>query len=283
MGISSRLNREGEKPGRLPEIVIEEPVENEYLEFDVETEVGELGLINMKSEYLWWCEEEEWYNAGFAAMNFKILFPDRIAELDLYSKWEKMKAEYKKHLDSENWSIVARQAMFLKILFPDKVGQLGLEEFKQSLFENLASEFDAEWFKIFEYVKCVKVLYPDQNITELIKKHSLTTEWDKRCQDLSANLSENKELYRVSCSLMGLRVAFLDGVKINKQQWEEMEGLYRERTQKDLWYNALSEAANLKILSAKEVKVTNQGIELVMGDKEDFKDGLAERPERRLK
>ncbi|NQV12908.1 MAG: hypothetical protein HQ530_01250, partial [Parcubacteria group bacterium] len=90
-------------------------------EFDVEKEVSEEDWGKMRENYERYCQEGDWWEATCQAMNFKVLFPDKIAELNLESRWAQMKERYEQDCQGENWEYATYQAMNLKILAAKEV------------------------------------------------------------------------------------------------------------------------------------------------------------------
>ena len=146
----------------------------------------------MKRNYEKKCRENAWWEATYMAMCLKILFPEKVGELELNKKWKKMLQKYRFYDESNNneWNLTYLGMRF-KILFPEKVGELELDK-----------------------------------------------------------------------------------------KWEKMKKRYEDDCRRKSWWSALDLAASLKVLAAKQVKITDQGLELIMEDQEDFKDEVLERPER---
>ena len=185
----------------LEDLVVEKEESCQRLEFDVEKEVSGERWQNMKAYYEKKCQQENWFKAAEQAMHLKILFPDRVDELELESKWDRMKIKYEELCRMEEvWDVIMHQAMFLKILFPDRVKELELESI-----------------------------------------------WD------------------------GMKVNYEELCK-GEKRWSQGE---------KRWQFVAEEAMILKVLTTKEVEITDQGLELIMPAKEDYRSEITPRPERK--
>ena len=284
MGIKNRLEQvdgQLEKPAKLADVVVEEPVEKKGLEFDVESEVSEEEVRELKV-YFEDCSQVDnwsrWRDASGFAVSFKNLFPDRIAELRLDgSKWEKMKAVYNKFYNEGKKLRATKQALYLKILFPDRVKELDLD----SEWEEFKSEFDVvctdnDWFYATNQAMRLKILFPEK-ISEL----ELEEKWTKMKEEYKDYYSL-EDWWHTTVLAVGLKILFPDRVKELKleERWENMKGLLRRYSQNRKQWSFAMQASYLKILASKEVKITDQGMELVVGNNEDFEDKVGNRPER---
>ena len=189
MGIRKHFEKKSpDQDLKLQDLSLEQE-ESPELKFDPETEISKTDWQEMKGQLKSDRRNKNWQNFAYQAMSLKILFPDRVSELDLDdSALQGMKDALESDRQAIDWW---DQAMRLKILFPDKTAELGLDSAWQGMKDQLVS--------------------------------------------------------------------------------------YRQRNN---WYGFADQAMSLNILAADEVKVTDQGLELIMR-KEDFKQTKKPRPERK--
>ena len=66
-----------------------------------------------------------------------------------------------------------------------------------------------------------------------------------------------------------------------EDKWAEMKKVYEWDCQRGNWLRTAIQAMHLRILAAKEVRITDQGLELVMQEPETFHRDIPPRPVRR--
>ena len=68
---------------------------------------------------------------------------------------------------------------------------------------------------------------------------------------------------------------------LDEEAWQGMKRELEILRQKEEWEEFFKQVMEMKILAAKEVKITDRGIECVMPSKESFRESKPERPVRR--
>ena len=277
MGIKKRLEQKPEGPGRLDEVVVEEPNEKKKgIIFDVETEIGEEGWEKIKAFY---DSKRDKGRLSILAERLKIIFPDKIDRLDLDGIWEKLKALYG---DNESLVINISSATTIKILFPERVSELDLES-KWLAFKEDFKGSSINKVGLGIYIKQaseLKILFPN-HIDEL----DLESKWED-IKEGYEKLKQEKRWLLVSNQLARFKMLFPE--KMEELNWQENLGQMINNFRFDFGDNeglknanlAILMARNLKIIAAKEIKITDQGMELVMPEKEEFEDKVPDRPER---
>mgnify|MGYP006865039859 CR=1 FL=1 len=285
MGIKKRLEQrdnQPEQPAKLADVVIEEPLKKAGgLEFDVETEVDDRKREGMLKDFEDDCEKNAWASAADRGMSLKILFPNRVTELGLEEKWEGMVDCYKSWCYEDNWNNVADQAVRLKILFPDKVKELDLQDKWEDMKEWYETRcIDGTLESSLIMAKNLKILFPER-VGELELESKL--KWG----DIKARYyyhCRNKRKWSQAFIKMAIGVKILFPERMVElgieNKWQQMKESYEDFCKLEEWKLATIQAMNLKILAAQEIKITDQGLELVMENEEEFADDIPERPER---
>ena len=94
----------------------------------------------------------------------KILFPDKMVELNLDSAWQGMKDNLESSRRNDYWLDFASKAMRLKILFPDRVTELDLND---SAWQGMRDELESyrdnnEWWRFANQAMYLKILAADK-------------------------------------------------------------------------------------------------------------------------
>ena len=276
MGIKKRLEQisnQPEQPDRLTDIVVEEPVEKKGLDFDVETEVSQEVWESMVANYKQNCEEDVWETALKMAYDLKIIFPERVGELGLEDKWEDMQEVCGLYFDEGSWDDGAEMAIYLRELFPERFDELQIDNHEVEILEDHCDYCDrGAWFVATISAANFKILFPDKvkSLKLEYKWKNMLGEYYRMDQDQIARQAVNlKILFPDKASELGL-----------EDKWKELKGEYLKACQNERWWEVARLAAELKILAAKEIRITDQGVELVVGSNEEFEDKTPPRPER---
>ncbi len=193
--------------------------------------------------------------------------------------WQNTKNELESFRHENRWWVFATRAMCLKILFPDKTAELDLDPAWQGMKDALESYRQADnWWNFANQAMQLKILFPDK-----------TAELD--LNDLAWQGMKNKlEYYRQGSwhafadQAMNLKILFPDRtaeLDLNDSAWQGMKEELESDRRNNNWGDFTSQATELKILAANEVKVTDQGLEITMRPLESFKSEKKPRPERK--
>ena len=270
----------GQRPDevKLQDLTVEVPEPKTKIEFDVEKEISEEDWEAMKGEYEKQCQDEDWWEAANQAMALKILFPERVEELDLDNKWPMMKRCHDGgRVNPAAASAVERNmCLSLKILFPERVTELKLADRWPRI--KRAYEINNTYSQAIEFATSLKILFPGRE-AEL----ELENIWLKMKDAYEREWHGSYTIGKVKAASF-LRILFPKRVSELEleNKWPLMREEYKRFCDADNWFNAIRRAAYMKILAAKEVKVTDQGLELVMpGEQEGFRQKAEPRPTRK--
>lgn len=195
---------------------------------------------------------------------------------------------------------VFEREIFLEYIAPLKLNYPNFDFIKffqdqeDGILEELANFSDLEIIlgranceDYVKYIALLKILLPSVKLPESAKvlptiRESLRELRDENRWDLFIKLAGYASL------------AFSDGfetINVSEKDWKNMINEFKKWSwQKkanfatQLWpsFNIfLEDAMLLKILAAKEVRITDQGLELIMPEKQDYKSKIPPRPERR--
>lgn len=195
-------------------------------------------------------EEDYWGELPYFMVYLKVLFPDKVAELEFDKKWDGLKQNLEKNRNSEKWYMFGVHAMQLKILYPNKNKTKELE-LDSSVWEKIKEEMDSNrsdknWRAFIQMVEVLKILF-----SEKFKEIGLTdNDW----------LEMKKEVRRDPIIFL-----FPRGTGQDRPAW------------------IAETAASLKIAAADEVVIEDDKFEVVMdaGDEKGFKQMKKERPVRK--
>jgi hypothetical protein len=157
----------------------------------------------------------------------------------------------------------------LKTLFPEKVHQLSLDDQTHdkliNLYDFLKSrrQDEAETRKVLRLAASIKFLFPQfgDEWSEITKRG---TEVDIMGTEVLDRLAVSKKWGQFAFVSRQLRYLFPeDRLDASNVAWEGMRAALERRRNKD-WLLYAELAANMKVLTAEKVTITEQGLELVM-------------------
>ena len=270
----------------IKDLTTEEPSKKEGLPFDPEKEITEkdwnvirrnLGLMFRGRKESHTSFDWPLFFSHIAAA--KLLFPEKVNELGID---EHALEEMKQDLEGHPGTIASFLVMDanIKIFFPGGKG-IETEDFFSDAKKTLQRYRSQEnWPYFAYYAMYTAILFPNKiselNIDETAWQgmidslgHFRNMEW----VDLFARLaSEMRLLCPERTSELGLDAAMWQKIK-------ELFDLYRSE---DKWIGILDLAKSSKLLAAEEIKITDQGLEIIMQrEKPEFKEETPPIPQTR--
>lgn len=259
------------------------PEEKPKVYFDAEKEVTADDWEKMKTALEVCRQSEDWDGFIAIAVDMKIIFPERAEELNL-DKFDKETLEriaaqfpyYSSQDDPSNATMVydfGKRALKMKILFPEK-SKLIFDEKRETGFESRIKELRRLTDNVIEAgdsgsaENMAKFAFPD-----LAKK--LQPMDEKRKTRIEGLLKEKldyarekgfwSEFFRAA-AYEKLLHPFIVQPNLNGNDWESMKK--ENASGKQRWVSPSSSlaqrVANMKILAAEKVEITDNGLEIVM-------------------
>lgn len=273
-------------------LAIEEPEKKPELTFDPEKEIAKEDWERYKERLNWTRENNVWREFVHSAADMKLLFPDRISELNLggtdWQGMKKMLEEFRKP------SAVARGAFLLvaedmKFLFPQRIKELNITEdiwqenvnWALNLYDQRFGGGSIRWQQFAESAKNLKMIFPER-ASEL---HLDETAWRGmmgRLKEFQEKTAKNSSVPEVEFIELAANMRILMPERFNevsgvvKTRWQEIKS-YWEKIQR----KPPDMTVNMKILAAEEVKITDKGLEIIMQKpkKDEFKTETPPLPE----
>jgi len=289
MGIRKHFEgMKDEKEMKLSDFGMGEEKKSKKLDFDPERDISEERINRMKEMVLQGAEEErddKFWEYGESAAYFKILFPERFDEDVFREAWQDKMLEKLKKLKRSGLNTVDGLYNFIVyagrfgLLFPDKIDDLNIDDEmfdkrmeRERFFITAQRLFDLVIDNLFR----LAVLFPGR-----IKECRAVVEsnWDKIEKKLAEELDEGE---LVEC-VANLKILTFRRIEVSKKEWENEKKIlidgFGEGDSESLVVFGRA-AVNLAMLAAEEVKLTDDGLELVM-EKEDFRTERKKRPVRK--
>lgn len=274
MGIRESLEKYGEQDLNLKNLSLEQE-EEQGSDFDIEKE-AEKYYEEMKNDLEECRRLNRWEAFLYIASDLKILFPDKINEFGFdQTAWQEVIRLTQG--EGQNTSRFLKFISLQKFLFPDyfKKNNLDEEEIWQKQKRKLDRVHQDNWTDFFHYNYDLKILFPNKN-QNLVYNFDDTDK--KEIEDIFKNIDNLKDLIYETAYLKVVFPDFdLKKIGINKKFWNSVKKGLREVSP----FNKAMILSRCKILAAEEVRITDQGLELVMPEKKQFKPEKLQRPERR--
>lgn len=286
MGVRESVGQSGSDETRLHDLVIREK-KREELPFDPEKDITDEQWQKAKRRLERAKELEMWDHFARDAMRMKILFPERVAELNLDNEvWQKMKKRRESFFLGriKEWGLFFEEAAEAKILFPERVSELELDE---GIYEEGKKGIEAlskkgELAYLLNLVTNIKILFPEKS-SEL----SLNEEIWKKIEEQAQKWYEENNWGMFSGWAASIKICCptkMARFNLNDRAWSGMKQESKEiYDSEDAQRKAifLSQMMNMKILAAKEARITEQGIECTMPSGGNFKEEKPDLPVRK--
>ncbi len=264
-------------PDRLNiyELVIEEPEKEKQSElpFDVERDITDEEWDRFKADMDQLRKSNEWSYLGQKLAHLKILDPQRLPLLEenLFSGMQEKRNHYSK--SSFGGGDFLSVSCKLKSLFPERnlnFSPVEMEKMKYSVETNLANE---NWGNYALEFSVFKVVSPDNGL-----------KYDSRAMEENEKQLESfrKEKDWWNFCYLGANIRIIDpshDFKLDKADWEDMLQ-FRNSTTGQHIDNLFAHFANMQVLAAEKVEVTDNGLELTMSKpKQKLDTGVPPLPE----
>ena len=253
----------------IKNLSIENPKKKEKSFFDPEKELTEEMWQKIVAEINRLRGSKNWYFA-YCMARAKVVFPSRFGEFKLsQDDWDMVRKRIDKEKKEGDNLTALRVASHAKILFPEHI-----REIQKLLPWNNVSvlmEDNNPWI-----MQNLKILYPEKTVsysdgvqTELgadIQKSYRRKEW--------LILAEYLGVYKI------LFPGKKTGVKLNDEFWQGVKDELKRYSEKKEIRSFLYYAMCLKLIAAKEIKITDTSFEVIMPEeKPDFKEALPPMPQ----
>jgi len=259
----------------IHELTVEEPEKQEALPFDPENEITEVDRKMMLNNLEKLKKNGWWYDFGKLAAEIKIIDPDLDLGLD-DDAWKKMLNEmsdtYKEKGDT--WGIILKIGN-MKVLNPPmpieaiiSTASGGAKDF-QSIMGILDSSLKRSsqqdfWGDFCGQAVRAKILDPNFDILvdEKVRQGIREELQDDRENGHWANFADEAMALKLIDSLYGL--------KMDQEAWKGMRGeLEKYKKDGDRGLNFAKLAGAMKILAAKKVEVTDEGLKITMSERKE--------------
>jgi hypothetical protein len=243
----------------IKELILGDTNKSIGLHFDPEMDLTKENWENMKNFLQVIKNSQNKSNYGREASNLLILFPERRKELDLLPCDELLKSIIP--------SSISVTLPDVRILYPESVTDEIIEEkaeFKFNVYKNTFQE-NSEYVKYWTSVRSnilweAFVLYPER-FNELAKTENLIDTFN-----LAADQHKKDENW-IAFSKYKFFINILDNKHrpISDDEWVGMKSGWRETI-----FNSdrAQLAMQMKLLAAKEVKMTEKGLQVIMPEEE---------------
>ncbi len=249
----------------IKDLILDQPRSESDLPFDPKKEISEEDIARLELKIKTYQQGRSWWKAAEMLVSMQMLFSERNQEAflsaeqmagqtRLYERLTKIGAYY---------TLIAPAADF-KLLFPDQFGSLNVTSMEaDAMYRSLGGYYsNKEWSNYASLATSLLILFPDLK-AKLRLDDNL---WRGVNEDLEHNLDAEPYFYAEKCK--NLKILYPDkGLAIPPEAWDRMEQrlqLYRDSTDPEALRYFANLASWMKILTTKEVKITDRGLELVM-------------------
>ncbi len=262
----------------INQLSVEQPKADKALVFDQERDLDEKTWQSILERAFDERKHDETNFIGLAE-DLAVLAPERRKELELTEEiWNKLLNNTDELIDVSSTTNVGlafsedfSDTMYtLKTLFPEKVHQLSLDEQTHSKLINLYDflksrrQDQAEARKVLRLASNIKFLFP-QFGDEWGESTKRGTQIDIIGVEMLDRLSAEKNWGAFALVSRQLRYLFPDDkLEYGNAAWKEMRAKLESNRSNEHWFSYAQLAANMKVLAAEKVMVTEQGLELVM-------------------
>jgi len=219
------------------------------------------------------------------AAKLKLLSEKRLGQLQI--DMSEMEEKFHKHFDNIRKSgagfDLAIQAANYKTLFPEKFAELDITDEEWEVIKDFTGARHMNPFSYANHAAKAAISFPQR-----LPKLSYNASMKQESSDIVKKLENKGEKNQVS--LAANMKIFFGNMEFTGNMWQNARRLFENMKRKVKSSNNFVDRqrissfidlmVKLKILAAKEVKVTDQGLVLVMSQ-QDFKQHKQKRPERK--
>lgn len=218
-----------------------------------------------------WKHRAEWNKFSTLAHDLCTLFPERKDELGLDTATFNILQREMLNLSGTDWWTYSDYAVALSLLYPEHKNELGLDS--ELTWNGIMQEIDNfrqqnDWWNVSNIAANLITLYPER------RNEIGLTEADFNNIIAEIKSKQNESWWGVTQMTRNLMLMFpgcRDRLMLD-QTWDGMIQYASEQHPGLEWYSGL--AADLQVISADDVEVTDQGIKLIYRNKLDRTDPL---------
>ena len=251
----------------IHELTIEEPERRAEVFFDAEKDITKEDWKGMEGKLEEYRRENKWDKFSQQAMRMKILDPNQDLNIDLIAR-NGIREILEEDRKSCVWNGFASQATEMKMLGIDQelnidqVALQGTREMMEGHRQRMGR--DRGWDSFSWMAMNLKIIDPTQDLNlDQVAWHGMRDTLEKDRQQKSW----------ADFSWGAVKIKILDpnqDLNLDQEAWQGMRDyLEKQRENGDKWGNLSWQLANMKILVAEKVEVTENGIELTMPKKRE--------------
>jgi len=263
----------------IKDLTLEEPPKKRELPFDVERDITEEDWDKLCRFLEEISVDDPARRSSFAyvAMNTKLLYPNKPAEyFEGLAEKIKSSAEQNRPDSYQNFSLIAAA---LKVLSPEKFSEFHIDNNDwQGMKEVLESYKNGDhWDNFAWHAMKMKIIFPNKTSELFLDENA----WFHMEETLFRHRNNNDR----ALFAMEMRLLFPEKVldfRIDKQMWDEMGKALTQSRIENEYYDFSTLAVTMKLLAAEEIKITDQGLEVIMQkEKSEFKEETPPMPQTR--
>lgn len=239
----------------IKDLTIEAPEKREELPFDPERDITQEDWERMKNQLKREIEKPPYY-----LDNVMNLFPERESELRVDAHYTELRRKFRNAWGRKSIRDILRYGKQFTLLFPKKIVELRLgdpywEEIKEIIIERLQGDMN------LGDLVAIKVLFPAYGFPSWFEKNVLAY-IDASVTDCLRNMHSRRWQW-IAELLAQKKILFPENEEgVDVKTWRGMkESFVRYRSEASTMARL---GLDMKILAAKEVKITEKGLEIVM-------------------
>ncbi|NQV13474.1 MAG: hypothetical protein HQ530_04215 [Parcubacteria group bacterium] len=266
----------GKQPGddvRLQDITIDVPEERE----EVEISDKDWGIMKERYEFL----KENWLPNVRHIARMKVLSPDKFEELSLGEKeWTEILEEWNDPMNTFFVPEWADYYKYFKILSPEKASKMTPITEEQVKYHNDLRKKEGDWSRLIKETANYKFCYPEK----LEKLIDLNEIWEKGLEEYKKYADAENWAGAIFLAA-NLRILFPDRQIVSEEDLLNMKILCKKVPPDSVPKTQGSKISrykySLKLITADKVKVTDEGLEVVMPSTDSYKQETPPRPQRK--
>lgn len=261
--------RSQEEPINIRDLAINEPPKKNELLFDPQVEITNQDLQGVVRLFEAFRDGANVPNSLLEiAASVKIARPDFLDRLEFNQKSFDQIDRSLKGAEVSLWKLFSSSAVFTKILFPNRFKSLKVDDVfgemtqklteRKSIIKSSALVFTTDVSDYYDFASHLAILFPGKFSLQPRDK-----EWDEINESL-ASLNEKERLLFFARVARSRRILFPErDTRLPHHTWLELKNLIKELQKKPSRRVLIELARDLTILAADEVKITEEGIELI--------------------
>jgi hypothetical protein len=262
----------------IHELTIEEPEKQVELPFDVERDITKEDWEMINNELKERDKYGDWQTSELAVAA-NIL--SRSLSENAPNTTEALKGILQGCRNQNSWSRFAGHAAKFKILAPEQADEIKVTSLEKIHMENELLNKIGPYSGTLNDKVGFKIIFPEADFRGLLNSEDyeqLSEHWQEEKESVgirTVSLPKSPfDFFEKTAQLRLLGFEFTENIKFTQEQWEYINGLLSglradASGYKGNYYKLCQFAADLKIITAKRVEVTDKGIEVEMPKKKD--------------